>query len=76
MDKSNTVPQSQNGTSAIILKIGTCVLPDCEEIDRWYTWVQYPERDEEGFFIVKCKLFIACADGTVMTEVVGDSHCL
>ncbi len=40
----------------------------CGEVSRWYAWTQCGET-------ICCKLFIACSDGTIISQVVDSNLC-
>ncbi len=42
----------------------------CSEVSRWYAWTT-----DCGGKDTCCKLFIACEDGTVVTQVVDSTNC-
>ncbi len=47
---------------------GTLVAKECREVSRWYAWTQCGNT-------TCCKLFIACSDGTVVSQTVDAGSC-
>lgn len=47
---------------------GVLVTKGCSEVKRWYAWTRCGDQ-------TCCKLFIACSDGTIVSQTVDSAQC-
>jgi len=58
----------QVSTPATVQPKKVLVAKGCSEVKRWYAWTRCGKS-------TCCKLYIACSNGTIVTQAVNASNC-